>query len=393
MLEFTMNNREIKILFDGTSTQSSTRAAFHGGGEYAKFMLRAAIEHGYRFDIVFSNRLFTDSQIEELVSGSDGIEVYHVDSKYEIYNLLEDGNYDTFYSALPTSYSDYQGSARLIGVVHGLRAAELPWDYYRYKYESQWKQRFVSWLISHCPYIQRCLKRKHISQSHQLLRVEGAKFVTASNHTKYAMLAFYPELKPENINVFYSPFSAKQSDFPEQDRDFYLMVSGNRYEKNVYRAMKVFDNLFSHGRLSGKKVVITGCGKEPFWNEIKNKNRFELKPYVSKEELDTLYGQAFCFVYPSLNEGFGYPPLQAMAGGTPVIASSATSIPEVCDDAACYFSPKNEDDLAARILRVEGDAAYRRTLINRGRRRVAELLELQNKQIEEELQLIFNPKK
>lgn len=379
-----------RVLFDGTSTQSSSRAAFHGGGEYAKYMLRAAIERGHRFDVVLGKWLHTDPMIEQLLSENLQINQFYVENKKELYDLIENNAYEVFYSVLPSSYSDYRGSAQLIGVIHGLRSAELPWDYYRYKYETRLGKRIQAWLISHSQIFQRYLKQRHIAQSQILLNVRNAKYIAVSNHTKNSMLAFYPELKPENIRVFYSPFSVKQIAECREKDNYFLMVSGNRYEKNVYRAVKVFDKLFSDGRLNDKRVVITGSGKQPFWNELNNKDRFDLKPYVSSEELDNLYQHAFCFVYPSLNEGFGYPPLQAMAYGTPVIASSATSIPEVCDNAACYFAPANADDLAARILRIDGDAGYRTMLAERGLKRVAVLQKLQEEQLGEELEMIFN---
>jgi glycosyltransferase involved in cell wall biosynthesis len=378
-----------KVLFDGIATQSSSRAAFHGGGEYAKFMLRAAIEFNYDFDVVLGSWLFTDSNIESLLCQHPKINVHLVKDKQELYQLIERNGYDIFYSALPAAYSDYKGPGCLVGVIHGLRGAELPWDYFRYKYETKWLNRLQGWTISNCKLIQKYLKKKHIAQSHALLHVPHAQFIAVSNHTKNALLAFYPELQPENIKVYYSPFSVNKIENVAPKEDYFLMVSGNRFEKNIYRAVRVFDKLFSDGRLMGKRVVITGCGNQPFWQELKNFNRFELKPYVSTDELDELYQHAFCFVYPSLNEGFGYPPLQAMAYGTPVIASSATSIPEVCDDAACYFSPINEDDLAARILRVYNDEMYRSLLSSRGLRQVAKIQQLQYQELSEELKMIF----
>ena len=379
-----------KVLFDGTATQSSSRAAFHGGGEYAKFMLRAAIESGYKFDVVMSSRLYTDETIDQLFLEHTDIKVHHIDNKQQIYRLIDEGQYDVFYSALPSSYTDYNCKAKLIGVIHGLRAVELPWDFYRYKYEGRLLTRLISWIISHSTVVQKYLKQKHIEQSHRLLKVKNSQFITVSNHSKGSLLSLYPELKPENVNVFYSPFSVVKIERSEPKSDYFLMVSGNRFEKNTYRAVKVFDKLFTDGRLQGKRVIITGCGSQPFWKEVKNRNRFELRPYVEADELEKLYEQAFCFVYPSLNEGFGYPPLKAMAYGTPVIASSATSIPEACDDAACYFSPTNEDDLASRILRVTLDDDYRSLLSLRGLRRVHQLQQSQTVEVKKNLEMIFS---
>ena len=335
------------------------------------------------------NWLFTDPDIETLLDCYKKNKVYRVNNKQKLYQLIDKNGYKTFYSALPAAYYDYNGSAKLIGVIHGLRGAELPWDYYRYKYESKWHKQLQGWLISHCQFIQTYLKKKHIAFSHRLIKVNNSHFIAVSNHTKNALLSFYPELKTEDIDVYYSPFSVKGIERYEPKKDFFLMVSGNRYEKNVYRAVTVFDKLFSEYRLKGKRVVITGCGNQPFWKEIKNKERFELLPYVSTEELETLYQQSFCFVYPSLNEGFGYPPLKAMAYGTPVIASSATSIPEVCGEAACFFTPTNLDDMASRILRIDYDEEYRQELVESGIQRVKKLLEKQERDMDQLLKFIF----
>jgi glycosyltransferase involved in cell wall biosynthesis len=83
-----------------------------------------------------------------------------------------------------------------------------------------------------------------------------------------------------------------------------------------------------------------------------------------------LYRGASLFVYPSLYEGFGIPPLEAMSFDCPVVCSDASSIPEVVGDAAELFDPHSPDALGASIERVLGDEAWRRTLIERGRERI-----------------------
>lgn len=104
--------------------------------------------------------------------------------------------------------------------------------------------------------------------------------------------------------------------------------------------------------------------------------------------MENLYREAFCFVYPSLNEGFGYPPVKAMTYGVPVIALSATSIPEVCGNVACYFSPISVDVLCNRILCVDQDKRFREELIDRLER--SEKLSLrQSQELNEEMKMIF----
>lgn len=81
--------------------------------------------------------------------------------------------------------------------------------------------------------------------------------------------------------------------------------------------------------------------------------------YVSDAELRALYEGAMAFVFPSLYEGFGIPPLEAMQCGCPVLAARAASIPEVCGDAAVYFDPRSAEELAAALRRVAADPALR----------------------------------
>jgi glycosyltransferase involved in cell wall biosynthesis len=89
--------------------------------------------------------------------------------------------------------------------------------------------------------------------------------------------------------------------------------------------------------------------------------------YVSDAELRALYEGALAFVFPSLYEGFGIPPLEAMHCGCPVLAAQAASMPQVCGDAALYFSPTVASDLAAALTRVSQDAELRESLRTKGR--------------------------
>lgn len=102
-------------------------------------------------------------------------------------------------------------------------------------------------------------------------------------------------------------------------------------------------------------------------------NRIIVRGYVGGAELAALYRGASAFVFPSLAEGFGFPPLEAMSCGCPVITTAEASLPEVCQDAALVVDPRSEDSIAAALIEVLSNQELRARLIREGFRRVADL--------------------
>jgi len=99
-------------------------------------------------------------------------------------------------------------------------------------------------------------------------------------------------------------------------------------------------------------------------------NRIIFTGRVSDDKLKQYIEQADIFVFPSLYEGFGFPPLEAMAAGTPVLSSNAASIPEICGDAVLYFNPHDIDQLANKMLEMIKNDTLKEKYITRGRKRV-----------------------
>jgi len=98
------------------------------------------------------------------------------------------------------------------------------------------------------------------------------------------------------------------------------------------------------------RLVLTGGGHDgPFPEGVESRGN------VSLDELVSLYRRASALVFPSLYEGFGLPPLEAMACGCPVACSAAASLPEVCGDAARYFDPEQPEEIAAAVADVLAD--------------------------------------
>lgn len=125
-----------------------------------------------------------------------------------------------------------------------------------------------------------------------------------------------------------------------------ILYVGNDYpHKNLKRLRLACDKLRDEG-FKNNLILITG--------------------FISEKELDDLYKSTNLFVFPSLYEGFGLPPLEAMKRGLPVVASDATCVPEVLGDAALYFNPLDIDDMAEKIKKVLADNNLRELLIQKG---------------------------
>jgi glycosyltransferase involved in cell wall biosynthesis len=125
-------------------------------------------------------------------------------------------------------------------------------------------------------------------------------------------------------------------------------------------------------RDSGVQVAVAGAVDPRMFADARVPRREAMRwlGYVTDGELRALYANAAAFVFPSLYEGFGLPPLEAMALDCPVLASNAAALPEVCGDAALYFSPSDEVALAVLMARMTSDEAVREGLIGRGRQRL-----------------------
>ena len=115
-----------------------------------------------------------------------------------------------------------------------------------------------------------------------------------------------------------------------------------------------------------------GHGSEAVHDFIRSEQlggRIHTPGYVSPSQLESLYNAASVFLFPSFEEGFGIPVLEAMARGVPVIAANASSLPEVAGDAALYVDPHSVEEMAAKVRRIVEDGNFRAELIQRGRAR------------------------
>lgn len=146
---------------------------------------------------------------------------------------------------------------------------------------------------------------------------------------------------------------------------YLLAVSSRQPSKNFANLVKAIELLHA----ADYEIVIAGGTNARVFGltTLPHSDKVKLAGYVTDAELKALYEGAACFVYPSFYEGFGFPPLEAMACGTPVIVADAASLPEVCEDAALYCDPHRPEDIARQIGKVMSDSRMRDRLSSRGR--------------------------
>ena len=164
-------------------------------------------------------------------------------------------------------------------------------------------------------------------------------------------------------------------DLPQR---FVLSVGTIQPRKNLARLVEAFGRLIAQRPTLDWDLVIAG-GKGWLYEEVFEQarvpgleGRVRFIGFVDDADLPALYNLAGLFVFPSLYEGFGLPPLEAMACGVPVVCSKVSSLPEVVGDAALTIDPLDVTGLAEAMRRAIEDASLRSSLVQQGRARAAQ---------------------
>ena len=210
--------------------------------------------------------------------------------------------------------------------------------------------------------------------------------LTVSEYSKRDILKFFHGYPAENI--FVTPLAAN-SNFRPLDKNiclefvkeklnikspYILYIGGSSARKNVRELILAFQKI----NLSLKKpytLVLGGSVKDEgkklvsLVESLNLQNNIIFTGYLDDDILPILYNGAEAFVYPSLYEGFGLPPLEAMSCQTAVITSNLTSIPEVTSDAAILIDPFNSEELSSKLFKLLDDDDFRYELASKGYKR------------------------
>ena len=244
--------------------------------------------------------------------------------------------------------------------------------------------------VHELPWVERRRGTETVKTQHKIWLFLNTRFadriVAVSHRTRENILTLYPESAPKvkvvhhGVDDYFEPLDilpdrpAFLNGYGVPDRPFVLYVGSLRRKKNLAMLLDAFEDL-ARGS-TDLDLVLAGI-RNTAWPDLVErvaepplKDRVFFPGFVPDRDLKILYNMAEIMVYPSLYEGFGLPPLEAMACGTPVVTTTGGSIPEVVGDAAICVDPMDRAGLAEALAKVHGDPMFGAELVGRGFERV-----------------------
>lgn len=340
-------------------------------------------------------------------STKSGVDWYTYNVLKEMIGLLEPSEQLYLFSNRETGFENEVISNPQVTVVRS-----------RFRYQEPWRQlllplllkqhgidvcfftNFVLSVASPCPMVLTIhdLSFKLFPRTHSLRNVvwtrslvpvsvrRSWRIIAVSNNTKLDLLRLM-NISNGKVEVIHEGVSAGFS--PEKDgsdaealghygirKPYLLFVGTLEPRKNLNLLIKSFDKITNF--MPDVRLVLAGRRgwmAQAIFDELERRDllgKVQITGYVREEYLPALYRGASALIYPSLYEGFGLPPLEAMASGTPVIVSQGSSLPEVVGDAGLYVDPLDVDDLAGAMKRVLSEPELAASLRAKGLERAAQ---------------------
>lgn len=219
------------------------------------------------------------------------------------------------------------------------------------------------------------LIRDHVLMPICLLR--ASKIITISEATKEDVVKYY-RIPEEKITVIYvgfqdlSMYAGKAPAVDAKMKPYFFFTGRVKPRKNVHAIVAAFIS-FKMRTLTDCKLVIAGHSSGDYLRSMREdlvkhglQDDVFFVGYVPTEFLCSYYQQALAFVFPSLNEGFGMPVVEAMNLGVPVITSNISSLPEAAGDAALLVNPHNTEDISRAMEQIYSDSKLRTYLVEKG---------------------------
>jgi len=353
----------MKILFDFITLQS-----FVGGGAaYTNKILitlcekRKIISDLEIIGLFDSKKSFIKLYNLEIYCINERIRLIDINSYQSISQIIQEEIIDNFFIGIGQTYRHYDLSnvnCHSVMVIHDIYDYEIN-DNRMCDYLYDPNLRTTKGKIKHWVYnvLNSIFGTRHsyindYSNIINFYKQPNVVSVTVSEYSKFSLNYYFPELnKP--IQVLYSPNKVSKIESAienpqllsliNSNKRYYLLVSANRLLKNAKFVIETFRRVSSFDQEA--YLVTIGYKKKCFNNHI-------ILPSLSDSDLENAYKNAYALIFASLEEGFGYPPLEVMKYGVPVICSNVCSMPEILGDSALYFSPFYKNDLYCKVVKL-----------------------------------------
>lgn len=308
------------------------------------------------------NAIYYTTEKEVVDTLISGIEIHNVPTSNELPIILKRDNIDVFHI---NDYFDpiYYPLDFFTGEYKSLKTVISVYDVFPLYYPQRRlksAERILTNLIPILHHVDK-IRANSIDTKEELIRVTGI--------SPAKVQVVYNGIEHNHFNTSYSVTEVNEiRNIYGFQREFILMVGAMDWRKNQITLLKAYKRLLKKERCP-LDLVFVGAPKKSylsFLQENSLEGRVKFLGLIPDEHLPLIYNAATVFAYPSLHEGFGNPPLEAMACGLPVISSDKGSLKEILGDASYYIDPLNEKELARAIWEVYSNSSLRNILISKG---------------------------
>lgn len=351
--------KKYTILFDLISIQGF----INGGAEFAYKTLKSVLE---KYDPDRQNLIFLyDSKIPFVYDGTSPnylekelhFKCIDISREKSIGQIISQHNIDVFFVGIGQRLENYPFSdiqCRMIIFFLDLSNTEI--HHYGFEYILRSKSAFKLFKVfvrDQLNAILKYLNKKKMEQLFTFAANKNVEIYTVSEYSKASLNYFYPNIKspisviycPEKIIVHDPNISNTQlKEIIDSKIDYFIILAADRIFKNAKFALAVFEKFAKEN--PHFYLLTIGIENKEFPNHL-------TLPYLSSSDLDHALKNSYSLIFPTLFEGFGYPPIEAMKYGKPIVCSNVCSIPEILSDAPIYFSPFYQVDLFKALKRVE----------------------------------------
>lgn len=350
--------KKYHILFDLISTQGY----INGGAEFTLKTLQIILE---KYDIERHQLFFLyDSKIPivyewaspEYLEKELHFQCIDIASKKSIGQIISQHKIDVFFVGIGQRLVKYRyKDIRCRMIIFFLDLSNIEIHHYGFEYILRSKSAFKLLKIFTRDKLNAVLKyfnKKKMEQIFTFSANENVEIFTISEYSKESLTYFFPIIKSP-ISVIYCPekiiehdtsiSNSKLKEIIDSKVDYFIILAADRIFKNAKFALAVFEKFANEN--PNFYLLTIGFEKKEFQNHL-------TLPYLSSSDLDHAIKNSYSLIFPTLFEGFGYPPIEAMKYGKPILCSNVCSIPEILSDAPIYFSPFYQVDLFIALKKV-----------------------------------------